>query len=166
MSKCIVDTNVPIVASRRSPQASAACIQACVGKLRSITSERETLVLDDNWWIIKEYLRNLDQRGQPGVGDAFLKWVLTNYRNPSRCVLVNITPVNSEGSDFQEFPKDPCLAGYDPEDRKFVAVSAVHPDHPAIAQAVDRRWWGLRCALKNNGIRVDFLCPSDISSSP
>jgi hypothetical protein len=160
----VVDTNVPVVANVAAPQASAECVVACVKVLVRITSDKEPLVLDDGWWIIHEYLRNLNRRGQPGLGDAFLKWVLSNRANPKRCQSVHITPLDSEGSDFEEFPRDESLAGFDRADRKFVATCAAHPGRPPIAQAVDRKWWECRKALQRNGIPVQFVCPNDIRS--
>ncbi|MEZ4861649.1 MAG: hypothetical protein R3C14_10090 [Caldilineaceae bacterium] len=73
IGKVIVDTNVPIVANRQSPQASTQCVLQCVKTLQEVT-QTGILVLDDSWRIIDEYKRNLHQTGQPGVGDAFCKW--------------------------------------------------------------------------------------------
>lgn len=66
--KLIVDTNVPVVANQRlSPQIMAACVNACAMKLREIQTQH-ILVLDNQWQIIREYMRNLRSTGQPGVG--------------------------------------------------------------------------------------------------
>jgi hypothetical protein len=120
------------------------------------------LVIDDKWLILKEYMANLKSSGQPGNGDAFLKWVLTNYRNPQRCEMVSITPKDGELTDFEEFPCICGLAGFHSDDRKFVAVAMAHPQHPPIFQAVDAEWWELRDHFTEAGVTVDFLCPGDI----
>ncbi|GAB4421675.1 MAG: hypothetical protein Kow00106_18700 [Anaerolineae bacterium] len=157
----IVDTNVPVVANRRSEQASLECVYACAHQLKQITREGK-LVLDDRWLILREYMRQLSPSGQPGVGDAFLKWVLNNIANPTRIEAVSITPINPHDSDdrtdFREFPDDPALADFDRSDRKFVAVCVAHPQHPPILNATDRDWWNFREALSVHGIRVEFLC--------
>jgi len=70
--------------------------------------------------------------------------------------------ISTNGSD--KFPEDPELRGFDPSDRKFVAVSMVHPKHPSILQAVDRLWWGFKDALERNGVNVEFICESDIQN--
>ena len=139
--KTIADTNVPKVANWQTSQASPACVAACARRLSDIQSAG-TLVLDDGWHILREYLTNLRSSGQPGMGDAFLKWVLTNQANPRRCELVHITPVNTgpDCCDFAEFPEDNNLARFDPADRKFVAVAVAHPEHPPILNAVDTDW--------------------------
>jgi len=118
--------------------------------------------VDDGWLIIGEYRNNLAASGQPGIGSAFLKWVLTNHLNPSVCTRVRITRKRSVAEDYDEFPDDPDLAAFDPADRKFVAVAAAHPERPPILQAVDTKWWGWKDALARNGVEVLFLCPDEI----
>ena len=92
----VVDTNVAVVAKGRSGQASLGCVITCNERLGQIMSGEVKLVLDDMWRIIGEYMQNLRSSGEPGVGDAFLRWVLTNKDNPQRCELVTITPVESD----------------------------------------------------------------------
>jgi len=153
----VVDTNVAVVANGNDEFPS--CSMACANRIRELTRDG-TLVIDDRWLIIGEYRKNLRSSGQPGVGDAFLKWVLTNQANLRRCRRVPLTPQNDS---FAEFPADPRLAGFDPRDRKFVAVALASPDHPAILQALDSSWWGFRQPLAECGVVVEFLCPNDIA---
>jgi len=158
----VVDTNVPIVANgKRSPQASLECVATCARRLDALMKTGK-LVLDDGWLILNEYKKHLRSSGQPGPGDAFLKWVLTNRRNPNRCELVTITPHGSDPNNFVEFPPDPRLNGFDPADRKFVAVSRARLPHPPILQAVDPGWWKFRKVLAENGVTTEFLCEADI----
>lgn len=160
----IVDTNVPVVANGRSAHASVECMVACTRQLQQITQQGK-LVLDDQWRILKEYLRHLSSSGQPGVGDAFLKWTLNNIANPTRVEVVFITPCNPDdldGTDFQEFPDDPALAKFDPADRKFVAVAVAHPQHPRVLNATDPDWRQFRDALRAHGVEVEFLCDEAI----
>jgi len=161
--KSVIDTNVPVVANGRSQQASPECVKTCAVRLGELTQKGQ-LVLDDKWLIIGEYTANLRSSGQPGVGDAFLKWVLTNCHNPKLCEQVAITPKNSGQTDFEEFPSDPELKDFDPEDRKFVAVASAHPERPPILQAVDAKWWQMKEHLLKAGITVNFLCEEDIKS--
>jgi hypothetical protein len=161
--KVVVDTNVPVVANGDSTQASPRCVLTCAVRLRELT-ETGRLVLDDKWLILKEYKANLRSDGQPGVGDAFLKWVLTNHRNPDRCELVAITPTDEQFTDFFEFPRTAHLADFHSNDRKFVAVALAHPEHPPILQAVDTEWWEKRRELRAANVTVDFLCPEDMGA--
>lgn len=156
----IVDTNVPVVANGHSAQASVVCIVACTRQLQQITRQGK-LALDDQWRILREYMANLHTSGQPGVGDAFLKWTLNNIANPARVETVLITPCNPDdldGTDFQEFPDDPALAKFDPADRKFVAVAVAHPQHPRVLNATDPDRWQFRDTLSAHGVEVEFLC--------
>ncbi len=157
----VVDTNVGMVANRVMGEASRECVMACARRLGALmTSDR--LILDDTRRILSEYVPNLSARGQPGIGTAFLKWVLTNLHNADRCRLVTITPRAEDERDFEEFPRDAALAHFDLSDRKFVAVAVAANGHIPILQAVDSAWWGLRAPLRTNGIVVEFLCPKDI----
>ena len=161
----IVDTNVAVVANRKSEQASEDCEQTCINRLLEITSGEVKLALDDGRRIIEEYRGNLSPTGQPGVGDAFLKWVEINWTNPKRCVCVPITTIEGSESEFQEFPDDAALQKFDPDDRKFVAVALAHPAKPPILEAMDKQWWKLRDALRRNGVTVEFICEGDIQRS-
>ncbi|MFL5359008.1 hypothetical protein [Archangium sp.] len=155
---CVVDTNVPRTANGGE---DLRCQLACIEALQALMQSGH-LVIDDKFRIITEYMKNLSSSGQPGVGDMFLRWVLTNQTNPSRCTWVEITPKQSDSRDFEEFPPDEALAKFDPSDRKFVAVSCAHEQRPPILQATDSKWWGLREALVACGVTVHFLCPEHI----
>ena len=155
----VVDTNVALTANKKDDP-SLACVLACIQALQSVMSGH--LVLDEDWRIIEEYTHKLSPTGQPGIGDRFLKWVLTNHANPQRCSKVRLTPRQEDPRDFEEFPRDESLAGFDPSDRKFVAVACAHSERPVILQATDSKWWGLRNALHQCGVQIRFLCPKDI----
>ncbi len=133
---------------------------SCVRRLQEIKATGK-IVLDDGYRILLEYRDNLRSDGQPGEGDAFLKWVLTNQANPQRCEQVHINPTE-DGNNFAEFPDDPGLRDFDRSDRKFVAAARAHPDYPPILNAVDTDWWLFLEALARNGVRTEFLCPRDI----
>jgi hypothetical protein len=157
----VVDTNVAVVANALSEQASEDCVETCAERLEEIMRGEVKLVLDDNWQILGEYAQNLHSTGTD-VGDRFLQWVLRNWRNPQRCDLIHITPVDGLENAFEEFPDDPALNDFDPNDRKFIAVAVFHPERPPILQAVDSQWWDFRDAFRRNGVTVDFICEEDI----
>ncbi len=157
----VVDTNVAVVANALSEQASEDCVETCAEKLEEIMRGEVKLVLDDNWQILGEYAQNLHFTGND-VGDRFLRWVLRNWRNPQQCDLIYITPVDGSENEFEEFPDDPAVDGFDPDDRKFIAVAVAHPERPAILQAVDSQWWDFRDAFRRNGVAVEFICEDDI----
>ena len=162
MITVIVDTNVPKVANGFSEQASEDCVEICVERLEQITTGEMKLALDDQRRIIDEYRRQLNPSGQPGFGDAFLKWVEMNWTNSERCDLVEIKPVDGSEIEFEKFPDDSELVDFDPDDRKFIAVVCAHEDNPPILQAVDGKWRDFLDALHENGVTVEYLCENDM----
>lgn len=160
MKAAVVDTNVLIVANAddRASQASPACVRAGVAALRDIQAGGR-LVLDAGWLIIGEYRKQVSPSGQPGVGDAFLKWALTNRMNPIACELVRVTPRGTAPDDFEEFPSDARLERFDRADRKFVAAARASAHEPPVLNATDTDWWTHRAALEHYGVHVAFLCP-------
>jgi hypothetical protein len=153
----IVDTNIALVANKKQPNASPECVINCVRELMAIRKGVKKLVVDDNGLVFDEYRRNLSLSGEPGVGDLFVKWVHDYQYNSQRCDRVKITPI--AGDDFAEFPQDPQLANFDRSDRKWVAISRVHPQNPPILNAVDSDWKNFESELNQHGITVDFVCP-------
>ena len=157
----LVDTNVLRVANDTSAETfSPACVLACVRLLRDV-QQRGVLALDDRFEILREYLANASEAGQPGVGDAFLKWVKSHEYDAQRCARVAITPHPDRG--YEEFPDAEDVAGFDPSDRKFVAVALAHPDHPPIHNATDTDWRDHREALARHGVAVVFECPDHVA---
>lgn len=160
MTAWVVDTNVGKVANEDHPGASPGCVIACTDLLEKIRNGEALVVIDGGWEILREYERNLSSSGQPGPGDAFLKWLHQNLSNPNRCERVPLEPDERRG--YRQFPEDPDLDGFDPSDRKFVAVALASRNRPAIANAVDSDWWEHREALAKAGVRAEDLCPDQM----
>lgn len=158
----VLDTNVASVANRQTPHASGECVSACSNMIEHVT-KNGVLLIDDRWRILKEYQNNLFPPGPKGMGHAFLKWVLENRSNSKRCKQITIHERDGKTDDFVEFPADSALAGFDPSDRKFVAVALASRENPEILNAVDKHWWNYRKQLEKNGLRIKFLCPSQFS---
>ena len=162
----VIDTNVAKVANDRADDASDLnsysdipdnCILESIRQIKNVTEENYCLVVDDAGEIFQEYRNNLSLRGQPGVGDAFVKWVSDHQYNSSKVDRVPITK-NGSSYEYKEFPDHPDLHNFDSSDRKFVAVANAHPEKPPILQATDSKWWGWKDALAEVGITVCFLC--------
>ncbi len=157
----VIDTNVPVVANGGG-DVDPQCVRACVKALLDLT-EHGHVVVDAGLEIISEYRQNVRAEGQPGVGDAFFKWLWDHLWMKEVCTQVSIAKHPDRG--YQEFPEHDGLAAFDPSDRKFLAVAAAHPEHPPILQAVDSKWWGYREAFAECGIAVHFLCPSVVKAT-
>jgi hypothetical protein len=156
--RCVVDTNVAVVANGGHGTASRECVDASARALQRVMSGGH-LFIDQAGQLVREYRDNLDARGQPGPGDAFLKWVLTHEWGRQRITRVPLTPSDAGSTEFRELPVPADGVRYDPSDRKLLAVSAAHPEHPPILQATDTKWWGWRESLAKARVPVHFLCP-------
>lgn len=156
----VVDTNVGVAANLKA-SVSRECALACIRALRKIT-ESGHLLLDAEGRIFAEYLKYLSLAGQPGTGDAFVRWVADNRYNADRCALVSLH--ETEDGSFVEFPTEEALREFDRSDRKFVAVAAKHGEKAYILVAVDRGWVRFDEALRAAGVEVRHLCPQDIAS--
>lgn len=158
MTVVVIDTNVILVANNAHAEASPECVLECVTRLQEIMATG-SIAIDDAYRILGEYQNKTSPRKGKGVGDVFLKWVLSKKADCKKVHQVALTEVNEH--QFSEFP-DPVLeALFDPPDRKFVAVAHAHSDKPPVWQAVDSKWVDWWPALKQHGIAVEFLCKRD-----
>lgn len=162
MSRCVVDTNVPIVANgrpdpdeARSP--SVDCRMAAIAFLQGVLKSGRILV-DLAGEIQGEYRRHLNARGQPGVGDRFYLEVLRS--EPQRIERVEL-PRRDDG-EYADLPQALIDAGFDPSDRKFAALA--RRESVPVANATDSDWLEHRTTLEANGIAVNFLCGCDASA--
>lgn len=153
----MIDTNVMITANDKADHVGLECIDACQKKLVEI-QKAGRVVLDSTWFIMNEYMRNVNMSGQPGLGDFFLKWLWDNQGNVTACTLVDVPVEDSDGYEFSNFPDDPDLSKFDRSDRKFVATALASGENPPIVNATDSDWLHYVQALGRHGIRVEFLC--------
>lgn len=163
MSTVVLDTNVLLTANGQAAQMTDGCRATCLNRLEQVRG-RDVVVVDQQFFILGEYQNKLDpNRRPPGPGDAFVKHLLQNMSNPARVSLVNLTPTDTQKTNFREFPDDDELrAAFDPSDRKFVAASHAHASKPSILQAADSKWIGWEARLLTHGIRVEFLCKAEL----
>jgi len=155
----VVDTNVILVANGQHPGVSAACVQTCQAWLDAIMAHGR-IVLDEGFAILHEYRHKTDPQAGQGAGDAFVRWALHHVHDASRCELVVLQPEPVWG--FEHFPHDERLWGFDPADRKFIAVARTHPAHPLILQAADSKWVDWAPCLSEFGVVVHFLCDCEV----
>lgn len=158
--KCVVDTNVPKTANlatapHQIPSDLQECVANCVDVIEEICRGKRQIVIDRDGELFDEYRSELQMSGQPGLGDKFMKWLHDRqYSLPER----DRVSITKEGNGYAEFPNHEGLAGFDPSDRKFVAIANAHPEKPPILQATDSKWWGWKDALNDVGLSVHFLC--------
>lgn len=158
--KVVVDTNVPVVANGRNTHADELCQLSCVKALRNVVSHG-TVLIDEQGSIFKEYMNNLNFRGEPGVGDAFFKHVFTYmYSESTKVLRVPVTPVHDNKRGFAELPANKL----DPSDRKFLAVAVAAKAQ--ILNATESDWHEQRKLLRSLSITVKQLCPQHAQSKP
>ena len=165
--KCVVDTNVPKaanLATQPDPDSDVpdACVLACIEAVNHVIKKRG-LIIDSGDEIIDEYRQRLSMKGQPGVGDFFMKWVHDNRWSLPDSQRVAIT---KNGDSYDQFPEHDGLNDFDKSDRKFIAVANAYgkKKKAPILQAVDSKWWGWKVALDEVGIEVIFLCEEYVKS--
>jgi len=120
------------------------------------------IVLDKQMLIIREYMKQVSLSGQPGLGDAFFKWLFENQAVEEICEQVSITPVNDS---FAEFPNDPELSSFDISDRKFVATALASKLSPIILNALDSDWRDHANAFSKINLNINELCKQCLKSN-
>lgn len=181
MTAVIIDTNVIVVANTdiredengklvavdMAEHASPDCIITCQNRLDQIRRGSTKVVLDDKERIIGEYRRYVkDPRQSPPqqsrAGDLFWAWLMQNQWMSEKCTKVCITPLQGNGTEFEEFPDDAALNDFDKDDRKFIAVATAYTrdyqQTAPILQAVDTKWEDFIEALQRHGVEVEQLC--------
>jgi hypothetical protein len=153
----VVDTTV-LRAANDDTEGAEACRAKASAALLAI-SEDGRVLLDSLRLILNEYLRNARADGQPGVGDAFLKWLLTNITNDNYCRIVAVTGDTENG--LQEFPADVALQNFDDDDRVFVAT-ALAGDASELVVGIDTDYWQYLEPLSAAGVPVRFVCEGEI----
>lgn len=159
MNRCVVDTNVPIVANGRADAndprpPSIECRESAVTFLRKLVTNG-TILLDTAGDVLTEYRRYLDPRGQPGVGDRFYLTVLMSH--PARVERVEL-PRRDDG-EYADLPQPIIDAGFDPSDRKFAALG-IKGGAP-VFNATDSDWIEHGYVLAVEGVELVHLCGCD-----
>lgn len=164
--KYIIDTNVPKKASNLAPVdvLDQKCSCACLTFIQEIMESNDLVILDGGGEILKEYKNNFFTDGQDTVATIFMRWVLRNLslRAGSRVELHPITKL-ADGV-YEEYPSAHELVDFDPSDKKFIALSRAHPDHPPVVEGSDSLWWGFRNAIEDEGVHIIFLCEDYVRS--
>ena len=152
MSVFVVDTNVAIVANSRDTHADVACQLACITKLGRIVGQ-DVVALDETGYILDEYRAYLSHSGQPGVGDAFFKYVFDHQYQDLRVRRILVTPSDDDRRGFEELPEN----SFDRSDRVFLAVALV--GEAIVLNATDSDWHEHAALMDELDVEVEQLCP-------
>jgi hypothetical protein len=106
-------------------------------------------VLDTLGIIFDVYKGYNNFQGQPGLGDAFFKWVYQNQYQAVHFELVDISQT-----------KVPVgLQKFDPADHIWLKVATASRYSPTILNATDTDWYEWMQVLEQHGFLLQFLCP-------
>jgi hypothetical protein len=163
MTGRIVDTNVWIVASGGGEDCwmSEDCVESCLQWMSEFRDSKEPLIVDASSFgegnvpgttVIKELRNNLTQGsfGHDLLNRHFMQDFLFE--------LIEIE-YDSEGANL---PHHLQLPGFEPADRKWVALHINHPARPPIHNAADGDWIKQKSHLKTAGIVVVNLCEAEL----
>lgn len=158
MTAFVVDTNVAVAANGRSTHADLECQRSCVERLAAVVKE-EVVAIDDAGLVFEEYTKRLSRSGQPGVGDAFLKYLFDHQYYSDRIRRVTVTLSTDPRRGFEELPEN----ALDRSDRKFLAVAVVAK--AVVLNAMDSDWNEQKALLNRLRVRIRQLCPQYASKS-
>lgn len=131
MGSNIIETNILIVANQPNHEAGEDCHATCRRFLFDIVSNQRCVAIDSEGYIFKEYFTHANLKGQPGLGDMFLKWLHEHQGFENIVEQVNIEAIN--------LPED--LDNFDKSDLKFVQTAVGSRFKPAtIHNATDSDW--------------------------
>jgi hypothetical protein len=154
MLRRVIDSNVAIVANGRETNAGPKCRLRAIERLNELLADGQ-IVVDVAGEMIDEYRRYCEPKGQPGVGDRFFREILMNYEGKIERVHLE----KDDEGNFVDFPKDPDLAGFDHDDKKFAAAG--RKAQCPVANATDSDWLDYRVPLERNGVEIEFVCGTE-----
>lgn len=160
MIEFVVDTNVPLIA-RGASHMSMECEENCTKFIELFLRGRQILVIDEDYFILDEYLREIEIAGPPDYANRFLKWLYTNQANPHRVKQVRINRIGV--NEFEEIPAPLSSLGIDPSDLKFIATAIANGGKAQIAEASDSKWIGWENELNNNNVKIHFTCKRELN---
>ena len=149
----IIDVNILVTANGKGEISTSKEQLKCVRFLEK--AQQELLLLDDEYEIYKEYQKYNSYKGQPGLGDAFFKYVHENQAVINRIKKVGCGSFSDEGYDI--VPTE--LKGFDRSDHKYLACGIAVGCKVGIFNATDSDWadWKVRIEQKFRKIKITNL---------
>ena len=166
MKPKILDTNVIINASgNKSPQTKEMCIKTCLELLFQFMAGYSGLkiVIDTGSHgsdILEEYQKQFKYY-EGTYGAIFIQWLLNNIMNDQYVIQIPIARIDE--NEYEEFPKDRDLKGFDPSDRKFIAVAVAYYQYedqivPIVQSAEMEKWKEFVSAFAEHNVEIEFIC--------
>ena len=147
----IIDTNVFMGANGMASQLNESDVDKCRLFVCSLF-ENTAVSVDLQGEIFKEYFAHMNRSGQPGIGDAFVKYLWDRQYDKNVCELVSITKTNA--GVYANILERPGLLQFDQSDLKFIAVYFESKNNVVICNACDSDWGNNKALLKKYNINV------------
>ena len=160
MASNVIDTNVIAVANDPNHASGEDCHATCRRFLYDFTQNPRRISMDSDEFIFREYLSYANLKGQPGVGDMFLRWLHDRRGFEEVFEQVDI--------DDSDFPTN--FSGFDASDRKFLQVALGSQFKPVtIHNATDSDWLFFEKHdphgyLLSQAVEINQLCPDCLKS--
>ena len=157
----IIDTNVPLTAAGINENVTLLCKQHCVRVVNLVRNRAICIVIDRDGEVLREYANKVHQKRSSllDLAGLFLIYVRSNSGYKERVHQIHLRKVNGEYADW---PQDQTLTGFDPSDKKWVALALAFrqqtgQDAP-VAYAIERGWDKYGEALNQHGVVLEHLC--------
>ncbi len=172
MSSRIVDTNVWVAASGGAPHMGEECTETCFEWFETFKSSWDLLVIDADSWgsaehhvpgtsVIGELKANLGP-GSYGLDLLNHHFMPLNLFDPIQLEYggkgAYILEDMDEKGDIVDRVDESILPGFEPNDRKWIALHLKHPLRPPIHNAADGDWIKAEEHLRRMDVKVVQLC--------
>ncbi len=156
-SKIIMDTNVAAKAAAlqkdcrlEEMKMQRKCAEF-IGEF--VNNPSSQLILDMNYEIVHEYRKRIPH--ETDLGRIFWRWFNTYVGKIPFENMVRLEK-DSDGN-YVSFPLEERTEKFDRSDRKFIALSIAHSEHPPVVEASDGKWYGFRDVFAEYGVHIEFL---------
>lgn len=164
----IIDTNVPLTAASKNPQATDACVLSCSETINQVLKGEIIIVVDADDIAIEEYRNNMYPDPKGTTAGQFLIYLLLNRNQSHRVKRVDLAA--DENGQLEDFPdvddkwttNDVHCKTFDHDDKKWVALAVrfkkdTGQDAPVV-NAADRCWIAFEPQLAATGVKLETLC--------
>jgi hypothetical protein len=160
----IIDVNIPYAAGKPIAELKADEVDVadrCVDFIDEIRKSKKPfrIALDQGWEIMEEYRRASERAGhQPQLASVFYQNLAQRLNSGAVLEKDFVELVKTPDGLYDPYPRSEALRRFDRADRKFIALAYKHAEHPSIYEGTDCEWWGIRDAMADEGLKVEFLC--------
>jgi len=147
----IIDTNIFAAANGLANHLTEREINKCKQFIAALAGN-SVISLDLQGEIFQEYFIYTNRSGQPGIGDAFVKYLWDRQSDKMHCEKVDIE--KNENGIYKQLNEKDGLLTFDSSDQKFIAVYLGSEKQPVICNACDSDWANNKLLLMQYDIRV------------